>query len=216
VGAAVEAGAEVVALTDHDTTAGLDEAAAAAAALGVRLIRGAEVAADWVGAEVHLLVLGLPAGWQVPEPLAAAHRLRVRRIEEWLALAPAVFPGFEADRVRPAWGPTVAPYAGVVLTGRLAEARRLGQLADRSWDVRSFAEAYFGPGGPLHVPEDPLPPLADAVRALDAGVTVLAQRRSGPPARQGTGRTAARSASRPGAASAPTAGPRRRRPRGAR
>jgi predicted metal-dependent phosphoesterase TrpH len=57
--AAAAAGLTVVALTDHDTTAGWDEAAVAAAASGVALVRGMEVSAHaFVGGRavgVHLL-----------------------------------------------------------------------------------------------------------------------------------------------------------------
>lgn len=53
---AVQAGLDVVALTDHDTTAGWAEAAEAAARLGVSLVRGTEVSCQTEhGISVHLL-----------------------------------------------------------------------------------------------------------------------------------------------------------------
>lgn len=45
------------ALTDHDTLAGLEEARAAAAPLGVRVIAGVELSTDWHGRELHILGL---------------------------------------------------------------------------------------------------------------------------------------------------------------
>ena len=53
---AAQAGLDVVALTDHDTTAGWDEAERAAADVGIGLIRGIEVSCTYLGRSVHLLV----------------------------------------------------------------------------------------------------------------------------------------------------------------
>lgn len=55
VAAAAAAGLDVVALTDHDTTAGWDEAAVAARAHGIALVRGTEVSARSRGISIHLL-----------------------------------------------------------------------------------------------------------------------------------------------------------------
>lgn len=53
---AVEAQLDVVALTDHDTTAGWEQAAQAAAELGITLVRGTEVSCQTAdGISVHLL-----------------------------------------------------------------------------------------------------------------------------------------------------------------
>jgi 3',5'-nucleoside bisphosphate phosphatase len=52
---AVAVGLDVVALTDHDTTAGWDEAATAARAHGIALVRGTEVSGRSRGLSVHLL-----------------------------------------------------------------------------------------------------------------------------------------------------------------
>ncbi len=49
----------VLALTDHDTTSGLDEAQSAADSLGIHFIRGIELNIDWPRGEFHLLGLGL-------------------------------------------------------------------------------------------------------------------------------------------------------------
>ncbi len=55
VAAAASAGLDVVALTDHDTTAGWVEAEAAARRLGIGLVRGAELSCRAEGGSVHLL-----------------------------------------------------------------------------------------------------------------------------------------------------------------
>ena len=52
---AAQAGLDAIALTDHDTTTGWDEAAAAVADTGVSLIRGAEMSCSSSGITVHLL-----------------------------------------------------------------------------------------------------------------------------------------------------------------
>jgi hypothetical protein len=53
--AAAAAGLDVVALTDHDTLAGWDEAEAEANALGVRFVPGVEISSRHRGVSVHLL-----------------------------------------------------------------------------------------------------------------------------------------------------------------
>jgi len=50
-----QADLDVVALTDHDCTAGWDEAQVAADEEGVRLVRGVEISTQYRGASVHLL-----------------------------------------------------------------------------------------------------------------------------------------------------------------
>lgn len=55
VRAAAKAGLDVVALTDHDTTAGWDEAATTARRLGMTLVPGMEISCQAGGTSVHLL-----------------------------------------------------------------------------------------------------------------------------------------------------------------
>lgn len=55
VSAAADVGLDVVALTDHDTTSGWDEAAAAARRLGIALVRGIEISCQQDGVSIHLL-----------------------------------------------------------------------------------------------------------------------------------------------------------------
>lgn len=55
VAAAAEAGVDVLALTDHDTTAGWAAASEAALRLGVTLVPGAEISCQVRGIGVHLL-----------------------------------------------------------------------------------------------------------------------------------------------------------------
>src|SRR2546423_2123716 len=50
-----ERGLDVVALTDHDTTAGLPEARAAADDVGIELVPGVEFSSEYEGASLHVL-----------------------------------------------------------------------------------------------------------------------------------------------------------------
>lgn len=54
-----ESGLSAVALTDHDTVAGLAEAKKAASGEGIRLIPGIELEVSYSGGEFHLLGLGI-------------------------------------------------------------------------------------------------------------------------------------------------------------
>ena len=56
---AKESGLEVLALTDHDTLDGLQEAAAAAKEAGLAFVPGIEINVQWPTGEFHLLGLGL-------------------------------------------------------------------------------------------------------------------------------------------------------------
>ena len=57
VDAARAAGLSAIALTDHDTLAGLQEAELAAAPFGIRVVRGVELSAHDGAREIHLLAL---------------------------------------------------------------------------------------------------------------------------------------------------------------
>jgi predicted metal-dependent phosphoesterase TrpH len=57
VGAAVAAGLAAIALTDHDTVSGFVEARDAGAALGIRVVAGAELSAHQDDSEIHILAL---------------------------------------------------------------------------------------------------------------------------------------------------------------
>jgi hypothetical protein len=75
-------GVQVLALTDHDDTRGVAEAAAAAREHGIRIVPGVEISVSWSGRTVHIVGLvyidtsdpelleGLrvnrPGGWNAP------------------------------------------------------------------------------------------------------------------------------------------------------
>src|SRR5690606_9216427 len=77
-----ERGVQVLALTDHDTPEGLDQARARADALGMQLINGIELSCQWGGATIH--VLGYAFDPQAPAlqaAIAALHQGRWQRAE---------------------------------------------------------------------------------------------------------------------------------------
>lgn len=77
-----EQGVQVLALTDHDTTAGLAEARQAAIGK-LELINGIEVSASWNGQTIHIVGLGLdPANADLQAGLARLCEFREWRAEE--------------------------------------------------------------------------------------------------------------------------------------
>lgn len=79
VGAAVEAGLDVVGIADHDSTAGWEEAADAARDAGIHLIRGAELSVVHHGTSVHLLSLLFDP--TAPELTGQLDRVRNARVD---------------------------------------------------------------------------------------------------------------------------------------
>lgn len=82
VDAAAARGVSLLALTDHDTVAGLPEAAAAAAVRSLTLVPGVEVSVTWQGRLLHVLGLGIaPECPMLLQGLEAHRETRERRAE---------------------------------------------------------------------------------------------------------------------------------------
>jgi len=80
---AATAGVEVLALTDHDTVAGLDEAQQSARALGLKLVPGVEISASWRAQAIHVLGLWIdPASAALGGMLHAQGELRRSRMRK--------------------------------------------------------------------------------------------------------------------------------------
>ena len=104
---AAAAGLDVVALTDHDTTAGWDTAAAARPD-GLVLVRGAEISCTRGGISLHLLAyLFDPAEPRLAGRLAELRDSRVGRAERMVAMLDAAGTGVTWERVRALAGGTV-------------------------------------------------------------------------------------------------------------
>ncbi len=168
---AATCGLSAIALTDHDTTAGLPEAAAAGAILGVRIIGGCEfsVAAPW--GEMHLLGYFLPVGpGPVEEFLVTARADRARRVREMVTRLAALGVAITSEDV-------LAESGGGAL-GRPHVARALHRLG-RVATVQQAFDRYIGRGRPAFV-DKVLPTLrevADLVHA-QGGVVSAAHLKS--------------------------------------
>lgn len=78
---ALEAGLDVIALTDHDTFDGVHEAAAAGKRVGVRVVTGVEMSTEVDGVSVHLLGYGCDVHHpELGGELAALRRARAQRV----------------------------------------------------------------------------------------------------------------------------------------
>jgi len=165
--AAAHAGLDVVALTDHDTTAGWAAASAAAREVGVALVPGTEVSARWHGVSVHLLsYLQDPTHPALVAELDRTRDARLGRARRMVALLAADVPL--------TWDDVLAQAGDAVTVGRPHIADALvanGVVPDRD---AAFAHLLRA-DGPYHVPHY-APDAADAVRAILAagGVPVFA------------------------------------------
>ena len=90
VARAFEHGVRVLALTDHDTIEGLEEARAAALALNMQLVNGIELSCTWGGATIHILGYGFNVDAQplldAIEQLHTGRWLRAEEISRKLAM----------------------------------------------------------------------------------------------------------------------------------
>ncbi len=106
VSRAAAAGVQVLALTDHDETAGLAEAVVAAGRSGLALVNGVEVSVSWRGVTLHIVGLGIdPHHAGLNAGLAQLREFRSWRAEEIARrLDKAGYPGSLAVARRHATG----------------------------------------------------------------------------------------------------------------
>lgn len=85
---AAAAGVRVLALTDHDSVAGVEEAGREAESVGIQLIPGLELSTSWKGISIHIIGLGVevkhPALVEGLAQQARARGQRARQIAERL------------------------------------------------------------------------------------------------------------------------------------
>ena len=164
---AAERGLDVLALTDHDTTAGLAVAEATGREVGVRVVPGVEFSAEHLGASVHVL-----AYWCDPEHPAFQEELtRLRddrrlRGEGMVAKLQALGYDISFERVR-----EIAKGGNIV---RPHVAQAMVEAGIVATEKEAF-ERFISDGGPAYVPKHALDPVA-AVGLIGAagGVCVLA------------------------------------------
>jgi len=168
VRAATAAGLDVVAITDHDTADGWDEAEGAARETGIALVRGMEISTRHAGHGVHLLAY-LPDPTH-PALVAELDRIldgRSSRLPAMLARLRELGIDIDADDVRRVAGDAVS-------TGRphVADALvDLGVVADRTEAFRRYLSA----GRPAYANRYAAP-LEEMLRLVDeaGGVSVIA------------------------------------------
>jgi 3',5'-nucleoside bisphosphate phosphatase len=141
---AAAADVETLALTDHDTVAGIAEARTAAARVGVRLIAGVEVSVTWGGRTVHIVGLGVDTDCRaLLAGLASLEEYRLWRAEEiGRRLAQAGYDGALAG---------ARGHAAGTLIGRTHFARFLVERGAAA-DIRDVFKRFLVSGKPGHVP----------------------------------------------------------------
>ncbi len=164
------AGLHAIAVTDHDTTAGVGRAREAAAPLGLLVIAGTELSCNIDGDEMHMLAYGIepdhPAIGGVTERLGTLRRARIGVIVDRLcALGVAI----SVDDIQT---PT-----GNASIGRPHVAEAMVRLGA----VRHIQEAFsrfIGDGAPAYVPSRG-PDVAEAIDAVHeaGGIAVWAHPR---------------------------------------
>jgi predicted metal-dependent phosphoesterase TrpH len=137
-------GLDVVALTDHDTFDGLDEAAAEGERLGILLVRGMELSCSRRGDSVHVLAYGAdPASPALAAEMARVRDGRLGRLAGVLAkLAELGVPVSEAE--------VMAQVGDSPSVGRphVADALiKAGHVRDR----QEAFDRFLADGGPAHV-----------------------------------------------------------------
>jgi predicted metal-dependent phosphoesterase TrpH len=167
---AAAAGLDVIALTDHDTVAGLRRAAAALPP-GLTLVPGMELSCRLEGHSVHLLAyLFDPGNDELAGEMAEIRESRLYR-------ARAMVDKLVGLGVPITWDQVSEIAAGAVV-GRPHVARALVEAGVVPTVADAFTPEWIGPGGRAHVPRYALDP-ARAVRLVSAagGVSVLAHAR---------------------------------------
>jgi predicted metal-dependent phosphoesterase TrpH len=179
--AAQRAGLEAMALTDHDTTAGVPGCAAAAAALGIAFVPGIEISADPGpppgGRDDQprrgtLHMLGLFVRHDAPELLDVERRMKAARDSR----NPAIVERLAALGVRISYEEVLALSRdqGTHIIGR----PHIAQVLVSKGYVKSVQDAfarYIGQGQPAYVRRDRMP-AADAIAAIHAagGLAIMA------------------------------------------
>ncbi len=168
VALAAAAGVDVLAVTDHDTTAGVPAAMAAARARGLRLIPGMEISAHHGRRSLHLLAFFGPGALERLGPWQEARRrARRERLEEILARLDALGLAVDREAVFAGLGPQQS-------AGRPHVARAL-EAAGHVADFPQAFERWLGTGKPAYVP-DRGPSAAEAIALVHAlpGLAVVA------------------------------------------
>jgi predicted metal-dependent phosphoesterase TrpH len=145
VARAAQRGVETLALTDHDETAGLEEARAAAEGHGIALVNGVEISATWNEQTLHIVGLQIdPENDVLADGLAHVRSGRRRRAEDIAA-------GLEQAGITGSLEGARSYVTNPELVGRTHFARFL-VARGHARDVASVFKKYLTAGKPGHVP----------------------------------------------------------------
>jgi predicted metal-dependent phosphoesterase TrpH len=160
--AAQEAGLRAVALTDHDTLAGVEEAAEAAADIGLPFVPGIEFSCYDDNGSTHLLGYFVDPGHdELAAYLANARELRVERAQKMVEKLNGLSVDVTLDDVR-----AQTSEHGLIARPHVARA-----LVAGGW-VKTYNEAFYrfiAAGQPAYVPTWRLSPAEGVRRIQDAG-----------------------------------------------
>ena len=178
VQAAAAAGVELLALSDHDTAAGVPEAAEAAAAAGIELVPATEITSIYQGQQ-DLHVLGYLIDPLDPTLVRTLERSRSDRERRADAMAAALRElGFELDdaalSARAAQGKSIGrPHLAQAVVSQPANRERL--TAEGLLDATAFLVAYLIEGRPAFK-EREAPSVEEAIELVHGagGVAVWA------------------------------------------
>lgn len=178
VRAAAAAGVELLALTDHDSVGGVEEALAEGSRADVRVVPATELSSvDEAYEELH--VLGYLVDHRDPFFAATLEDLRGDRERRVLAMADLLrAEGFELDdselrRRQAAGDPLGRPHLAQALLGHPANAERIA--AEGIGSLRELFPRYLVPGAPTYVART-RPSVAEAIALIHraGGVAVWA------------------------------------------
>jgi predicted metal-dependent phosphoesterase TrpH len=159
-------GLAAIALTDHDTVAGITEAVTAGEALGVRVVPGVELSAVEGDVETHILGLHLSDTRELEAKLIELREMRRSRAERMVHRLNDL--GVRIDFA------SVLEQAAGGAIGRPHVARAM--IAE-GWavDFRDAFDRYLGNGRPAYVTKERLP-VTDAVTLIhrSGGLAILA------------------------------------------
>lgn len=166
VRSAIAAGLHTIALTDHDTVAGLAEARQAALGSSLRVVAGVELSAYQGDNEIHLLGLHLSDVTGMHDALDAFREARRSRAEQMVARLNAIGVRITFDDV-----------LEVAKDGAIGRPHVAKALIEHGWarDLRDAFDRYLASGRPAFLEKRRLT-LPDAVAMVHTcgGIAVLA------------------------------------------
>lgn len=164
VARASAAGVTVLSVTDHDTVAATDAAAAACRTAGIEFVPGIEITAVREGADVHVLGYFLHAASPVLETfLADQRRRRITRVREMIDRLAGLGIRLDPDAIlRPGLDDPSKAVGRPWIASALVAA---GHVADKN---EAF-DRFLARGRPAFVPRTGAPPEEVFARIHDAG-----------------------------------------------